>query len=251
MRGEGLEVRIVDLDRDQLHVRDARRQQFQRALVGGIVPLHVGDLQHLAGAVARRRDPIAAGERQSQRLLAQHVQAGFQRRDREVRVERIRRRDHHRVETAPEQALDVGMDMLEAIAVAQRRAHRGRRIRQRDELEPLALLPQIEGVLRLSHQSRPDQADAQSFHNPAPPLGWSGKSQGRTVPVKPPLLESLQLAARRCVYGLSIAITSRRRWSPAVSVMSHRTCQRTDGAYQTVALPTQEPDSSFDVVSIT
>ena len=113
MRDEGLEVRIVDLDRDQLHVLDARGQQFQRAAVGGIVPLHVGDLQHLAGAVARRRDPVAAGERQGQRLLAQHMQAGFERRDREIGMEGIGRRDHHGVEIARQQALDVGMHVLQ------------------------------------------------------------------------------------------------------------------------------------------
>src|SRR5688572_31120981 len=58
-------------------------------------------------------------------------------------------------------------------------------------------------------------------------------------------LKSPHLAAR--AYGRSIAMSSRRRRSPAVSVMIHRTCQRTEGAYQTVAVPTQGPDTCFEV----
>ena len=89
------------------------------------MPLHVGDLQHLAGAVARRRDPVAAGERQGQRLLAQHMQPGFERGDRKIGMEGIGRGDDHRIETAAEQALDVGCTCCETVTLPQRLAHRG------------------------------------------------------------------------------------------------------------------------------
>ncbi len=181
MRGEGLEVRIVDLHRDQLHVRDVGRQQLQRALEGGIVPLHVSDLQHLARAIARCGDPVTAGERQGQRLLAQHMQARFERGDRKIGMKGIRRRDDHRVETATEQALDVGIDMLKTVTIAQRLAHRGRCIRERDERKARTLLPQIEGMLRLTDQAGTHQANAQSLHNPAPPLGRNGRVKAASL----------------------------------------------------------------------
>jgi hypothetical protein len=42
----------------------------------------------------------AAGERQGQRLLAQHMQPGAERGNREIRVKGIGRRNHHGIELA-------------------------------------------------------------------------------------------------------------------------------------------------------
>ena len=96
------------------------------------------------------------------------MQPGFERRNGEIGVKGIGRRDDHRIQTATEQALDVRMDMLETVTIAQRLAHRGRRIRERDEREPLAFLPQIEGMLGLAHQASADQSNTQPWHDRHP-----------------------------------------------------------------------------------
>ena len=80
------------------------------------------------------------------------------------RVERIGRRDHHRIELRAEQPLEVRAQRCEPVARADRLAHRGRSIGQRAEIEQLALLPKIEGVLRLAHQPGSHQTDPQSRH---------------------------------------------------------------------------------------
>src|SRR5262249_31938119 len=108
----------------------------------------------------RRGNPVATRERQGKRLFAQHMQAAVKRRLREVWMEGVRRRDDDGIEAERQQAADVGMYVLEAVALAQRLAHRRGSVRQRNELEPLALLPQIERMLRLPHQAGADQADA-------------------------------------------------------------------------------------------
>ncbi len=116
MRHERLVVGVVDLDGDQLHVVDARREQVERAPVGRIVALHVGDLNDAPGAIARGRDPVAAGHRKRERLLAHDVQTGLERGHCQLRMERIGRCDDERIEVAAQQALDVGVQLLEAVA---------------------------------------------------------------------------------------------------------------------------------------
>ena len=62
MRDERLVVRIVDLDRDKLHVLDPLREQIERAPVGRVIALHVGDLDDAAGpirAAAIRSQPVS------------------------------------------------------------------------------------------------------------------------------------------------------------------------------------------------
>ena len=54
------------------------------------------------------------------------------------------------------------MALRNAVAVAHRSPHRGRRIGQRDEIEALALVPQEEGVRSLPDEARTDQPDAQT-----------------------------------------------------------------------------------------
>src|SRR5262245_60381458 len=56
------------------------------------------------------------------------------------------------------------MDVLQAVALAQRLAHRRRGVRQSDKVEPLAFLPQVESMLRLANQAGADQTNAQSLH---------------------------------------------------------------------------------------
>ena len=56
---ERLVVRVIHLDRDKPDVLDARREKLQRAAVGRVVALHVGDLQDATGAVSRRGDAVA------------------------------------------------------------------------------------------------------------------------------------------------------------------------------------------------
>ena len=63
MGDEGLVIGIVDLDGDQLHVLDAVRQKLERPAEGGVVALHIGDLEHAPRPVARRGDPVAGRRR--------------------------------------------------------------------------------------------------------------------------------------------------------------------------------------------
>ena len=62
------------------------------------------------------------------------------------------------------QAFDVAVQLRDRVARAERRPHFRRRVGERDEVEPLALLPQIEGVLALPDEPGPDQSDAQPLH---------------------------------------------------------------------------------------
>ena len=164
VRHERLVIGIVDLDGDQLHLLDARGQQLEGALVGGIVPLHVGDLDDAAGAIAGGGDAVAAGHGERQRLLAHHVQPGLERRHRQLRMERIGRCDDERIELAGQQPRDIGVHLGKAIALLEGRAHRRRRVGQRHEGEAFALFPQIKGVLGLPYQARPDQPHSEFFH---------------------------------------------------------------------------------------
>ena len=52
------------------------------------------------------------------------------------------------------------MHVLQPVTLPQRLAHRSRGVRQGDELEPLALLPQVERMLRLAHQAGADHTNA-------------------------------------------------------------------------------------------
>ena len=79
-------------------------------------------------------------------------------------MEGIRCGDHQRVELGGQQPLDILMQRFESVARAHRRAHRGRGIGQRDEGKPLALLPEVEGMLGLPHEPRADQPYPQPLH---------------------------------------------------------------------------------------
>ena len=98
----GLEVRdpfrvVVD----HVDVADARRrggQLREHLLEGGVVALHVADLDDLPRAVARGDHLVDVGDRQADRLLAEHVQAGVERGQHDLQVRACGRRDQHRVE---------------------------------------------------------------------------------------------------------------------------------------------------------
>ena len=122
--------------------------------------LHVSDLQHATGAIAGRRDAVAASKRQRQRLFAQHMEAPFQGGNGQVRMQCIRRRDHDGIQIAGEQLLQFRVHMLQPVALPQRLAHRGRCVGQCDKVEASALFPQIERMLRLAHEAGAHQSDA-------------------------------------------------------------------------------------------
>ncbi len=141
MGDEGILVGVVDLDGNPFHVLDALGQEIQRAAKGRVVALHIGDLDDALGALGRRGDGVAAGERERQRLLAHDMQPGFERGHRERGMERIGGRDHHGIQLGRQQPLHVGIEFLDAIARANGLAHRGRGIGQCHEGEALALFP--------------------------------------------------------------------------------------------------------------
>ena len=56
------------------------------------------------------------------------------------------------------------MEFLDPVARAQRIAHGGGGIGEPDKLKAVAVFPEVEGVLRLPHQSRADQSHPQPLH---------------------------------------------------------------------------------------
>jgi len=165
MGDEGLVIGVVDLDGDQLHLFDAVRQKLQRPAEGGVVALHIGDLEHAAGAVPRGGDPVTGLHGERQRLLAHHMEPSLQPRDGKRRVEGIGGGDHQSVELGGQQPLDILMQRFEAVARAHRRAHGRRGIGQGDEGEALPLFPEVEGMLGLPHKPRTDQPHPQPLHH--------------------------------------------------------------------------------------
>ena len=180
MGDEGLVIGIVDLDGDQLHLLDAVRQKLERPAEGGVVALHIGDLEHAARPVARRGDPVAGRRGERQRLLAHHMEARLQPRDGKRRVEGIRCGDHQGVELGGQQPLDILMQRFQTVARAHGRAHRGRGIGQRDKGKPLALLPEVEGMLGLPHEPRADQPHPQPLHHSPCLERWNFMKLNRT-----------------------------------------------------------------------
>ena len=68
-------IGIVHLDRDVAQRLGRAGQQPQRRLVAGVEPLHVADLQHLAGPVARGDHVVDVVDAIAERLFAEDVQA--------------------------------------------------------------------------------------------------------------------------------------------------------------------------------
>src|SRR5262249_54564401 len=115
--------------------------------------------------VARGLDAVAAAYGERERLLAEHVQTGFECRRREIGMKGIGCRDHQSVQLRRlQQARQIGMQLLNAVARPQRSAHGSGRVGQTDEVETLAVFPEVEGVLRLPHQPRADQPNPQPLH---------------------------------------------------------------------------------------
>ena len=161
MRHERALVGIAHLDREVAHVRRALGQQLEQAQEGRVVALHRADLQDAPRGVARGGDAIALLERERQRLLAEHVQAGLQALAGDVGVKRVRHRHDDRVQPQAEQAVERGVALGDAVAVADGSPHHGRRIGQGDEVEALAVVPQEVGVRGLADEAGAHQPDAQ------------------------------------------------------------------------------------------
>ena len=158
---ERREVRIVDLDRHVGDVCHGRRQQFEQAQVGRVVALHRADLDDAAGTRRGVGDVVAIVDRERQRLLAEDVQAGSEPGQRDVAVEGVGGRADQRVQPQREQRLDRVVQLGDAVALAERGADGRGGVGECDELEALALLPEVERVLGLTDQARSHEPDPQ------------------------------------------------------------------------------------------
>ena len=96
---------------------------IERAPICRVVTLHVRHLHDAAGAIAGGRNLVATGDVQRQRLFAQDMQSGVQRADGKLGMEGIGRRDDQRVEIAAEQALEIRVQHLDAVAGTYFAAH--------------------------------------------------------------------------------------------------------------------------------
>ena len=153
---------VAYLDREVLHIARALGQELEQAQVGRVVALHRPDLEHAPGRVARGGDAVALGERERERLLAEHVQAGLERLAGDLGVERIGRGDDDRIEAEAEQVVERGVLLRDAVALADGGAHGGRRIGDGREVEELGLVPEVVGMHGLADQTRSDQPDPQT-----------------------------------------------------------------------------------------
>ena len=144
-----------------------RRKRF---LVAGIEPLHVADLTHLAGTVARGDEPVDVGHAVAERLLAKDVQAGGEGRQDMVEMKRIGRGHDDGVELVREQFRDGGHRRHgEGLADERPRCRRG--IADRHEGEAVAQALQIGNVLDLGDHAGADHAGTQDSHGP-PLRAW-------------------------------------------------------------------------------
>ncbi len=92
----GPELRVVHEDADVAQRLGRVGQLRDEPLVGEVEPVVVGDLHDPPGPVAGRDDGVDVLERDAERLLAQHVQAGLERGEHRPGVGRVRRRRSRR-----------------------------------------------------------------------------------------------------------------------------------------------------------
>ena len=122
--------------------------------------LHVADLDDLAGAVARGDDPVDVGDAEADRLLAEDVQAGVERRQHDLEVRARRRRDQDCVERRRcRRASASRRARRDRVACGERLAHRLRRLRERREPELAGELREVREVHRLGDEAAADDAD--------------------------------------------------------------------------------------------
>ncbi len=86
-------VAVPGLERE--HLAHALVDEGFGGLQAGVEALHVADLEHLAGLRRRRPQPLDLGDVGADRLLAEHVLAGLERRDRGRDVQGVGGRHDH------------------------------------------------------------------------------------------------------------------------------------------------------------
>ena len=172
VRHERQLVRVVDLHRQVGHVLDGLGQQLEQSEVRRVVALHRADLDDEAGRRREAGDVVAVGDAERERLLAQHVQPGAQGARRDLVVVGVGGRADDGIEAEVEQLVDALTRLGDAVARRQARADDLRRVGERDELEALAVLPQVEGVLRLTDEPGPHEP------HPQPPCGHCASPLG-------------------------------------------------------------------------
>ena len=131
------------------------------AIDRGHVPELERDRGHRAGALRRRDHLLGLRDAERERLLAQHVLAGGQRREHRAMMVERRRRDRHDVELhAGEHRLDRA-ERVRDLALA-RDALGARRRRDRDHLE--ARVQRVGRRVHRAAEAGADDADAQRAH---------------------------------------------------------------------------------------
>ncbi len=163
MRHKWEKVGIHDFHGDRGDLLWGVGQEPQQPLEGGVVTLHRAHLDDPAGGLAPVGDPAAIGGGQRERFLAQHVHAGVDRGHRDVRVHRVGGGDHDAVEVEAGEAGDVVVQLGGAVALTDPGAGLHGRVCNRHEFEPVALLPQVEGVFGLGDQPNANEAHSEFF----------------------------------------------------------------------------------------
>ena len=177
-------IGIVDLDRQVHELCGTALQVLHHPLDGGVVQLHVAALHDAVAASCE--DLVALRDAHRERLLAEDVDTGAERRQDGVAMDGIRDGDDDGVQVQRERILERRACVRHAIAGRDRVANRRRRVGDGDEVESCAVVPQRWRVGGLAHEARAEQCDAdplervgrrferdRRWHAPSPPSARS------------------------------------------------------------------------------
>ena len=139
----------------------------------------MADAQHTTGATHRREYALAFGDRARHRLLEQHVLAGVERRDRDLRVEVVRHDDVDGLERrVGDERAPVPMDPCLRVSLACRLRTRFARASDRGKLRARRL---ADGLgMKLPPGAEADQAEPHAFSSRGFMLAFAEAGSMRT-----------------------------------------------------------------------
>ena len=170
MPDEGPGIRVVHFDGYVAQRPGGAGQLPQRRFIARVEPLHVADLQHRAGQVARGDHLVDVVDAVAERLFAIDMQAFGEGRQHLLAMQGVRRSDHHRIQRQGEQPVEI-VEGRKPEFFADEGADLCGRIVDACDLELALELQQIGNVLDLGNATRSDHPHLDALHAGCPGPG--------------------------------------------------------------------------------